>query len=71
MSVPPNPILERFAERMPIPVMTRGVLQGVRWQLLAERQHRLQELRAASAAALPGKSVAVFSLELFTDMLPL
>jgi len=27
MSVPMNPILERFAERTPIPVMARGVLE--------------------------------------------
>lgn len=27
MSVPLNPILERFAERMPVPVMARGILE--------------------------------------------
>ena len=57
------------AKPAPLPGWRVKVLDG-NW--LAGREHRLKELRAVSAAALPGKSVAVFdpALELFTDVFP-
>lgn len=57
------------AKPSPLPGWRVKVLDG-NW--LAGREHRLKELRGVSAAALPGKSVAVFdpALELFTDLFP-
>jgi IS4 transposase len=57
------------AKPAPLPGWRVKVLDG-NW--LEGREHRLKELRTRGAAALPGKSVAVFDpvLELFTDLFP-
>jgi IS4 transposase len=57
------------AKPAPLPGWRVKVLDG-NW--LEGREHRLKELRTLGAAALPGKSVAVFdpALELFTDLFP-
>lgn len=57
------------AKPAPLPGWRVKVLDG-NW--LEGREHRLKELRTRGAAALPGKSGAVFDpvLELFTDLFP-